>query len=312
MMNLNVLQKMIGGGFAIMALFAIMLLPYTPEAYAQELDVTCTNEILNEDVFGLVTVPADSWCQLDGISVAGDVRLLDGATLDIFESTIEGNLEGPETTDVYFALGSLVKGNVLINGVIYIEGDARNIVVEGEVLSKGSGLFRMWEGGISQGVTLEQKTVIDLFDNNFQKFVKISETNAESVSEIPQISVEKNTIEQNLEVILTSGNTHAIISNNIVVENILYKENAGITALLELNTVTKNLDVLNNNDAESLIVRDNKVTENMNVLVNLLVSVFDNDIVKALLIKDNTACLQSDNIVPLPESIVIEKCPSPP
>ena len=226
-MTLNYLQKMTGGGFAIMALFAIMLLPYSPEAFAEE-DVTCTNEMLFDDVFGTLTVSANSWCTLDGITVAGDVRLLDGATVDIFASTIEGNLEGiPDTTDVYFAFGSHVKGNIVINGVIYIEGTAGDTVVDGEIISDGSGLFRMWEARSEQGLTLKQKNVVDLFDNDFQKFVKIFETNDGTVSETPQINIKLNTVQENLEIMQTSGDIDTSIKDNTIFENFLYKKNAG-------------------------------------------------------------------------------------
>ena len=311
-MKLNAL-KMMGSGFAIMALFAIMLLPYTPEAYAQaeDIDVTCTDAMLTEDVSGTITVSADSWCTIEGITVIGDVRLLDGATLDVFDSVIGGNLEGiPDTTDVYFVGESLVKGNIVINGVIYIEGTGGNIVVEGEIISDGSGLFRMWEARAEQGVTLKQKNVVDLFDNNFQKFVKIFETNDGTVSETPQINLLKNRIQENLEVIQTSGAIDTSIKVNTVEENFLYKENAGASAILQDNAATKNFDVLNNNDG-ALEVRENSAGENINMLVNLVLSVFDNAAEKALTIKDNGACTDEVPGSNTGDPTVIEGCLPP-
>ena len=294
-MNLNSLPKMTWGGLAIMALFAIMLMPYTSEVYAEE-TVTCTDEMLFDDVSGDLIVPANSWCTLDGITVKGDVRLLDGATVDIFDSTIEGNLEGiPDTTDVYFASGSLVKGNIVINGVIYIEGtEELPIVVEGEIISDGSGLFRMWEARAEQGLTLKQKNVVDLFDNDFEKFVKIFETNDGTVSETPQINIKLNRVAENLEIMKTSGDMDTSIKDNTITENFLYKENAGTSAILEKNSATKNFDVLNNEDV-SLEVLINTAGESINMLVNTILSAIDNTAQKALTIKDNETCSESLN-----------------
>jgi len=76
------------------ALFAVMLLSFTPQAYAAE--ILCENTTLRGIITDDIRVPVDSRCLLKAF-VQGDIFLEDNSLLDAYDSTIEGNIAGPET-----------------------------------------------------------------------------------------------------------------------------------------------------------------------------------------------------------------------
>jgi len=201
MMNLNSLQKITWGGFTIMALFAIMLIPNTPEAYAE---ITCTNAIISGTIDDPVQieesiqVTADSWCQIEYIILKGNVIIGADGSVDIFNSEIDGSVNdfSPTTpnTEAYLSQPTFVKGNFDVGGVSIVEGVGDgSTTVEGNLKSNGDGFIRAWDAVVKGNLSAKFKEVVDFIGNMVDGNLLIHNNDDAS------INVESNEISSNFE-----------------------------------------------------------------------------------------------------------------
>ena len=245
-MNFKSMDRALGGT-AIIAVFTIMLLSFTPQAYA---DLICTNKIIGGTTFEEnIIVSSGSWCQLEDMAlVKGNVIMEENTSLDVFDSIIEGNIIGPitggETVELYISKPSLVKGNVLIDGVVLIEGvDGNTLTVDGNVISHLFGFLRIWEADISGNIDAKAKGVVDIFGT----FVSSNLHVIEGIG--TNITLESNEVAGNFQVQKNDGGATIAVESNQVSGTMRVTENVGPSVSVDSNQIAGNLQIRANQDS---------------------------------------------------------------
>jgi len=316
----------------ISAILLVGVIYSSPFAYADDDDddddddhddIICANTILGGNIDDNVRVPFGSWCQLERAIVSGSVILEEESSVDIFESTINKNIKGPETAEVYLSLPSVVKGNVDVDGVVLIEGvDGNTLTVDKHVKSKGSGVIRIWEALIDGKVDVKQKNVVDIFGSTIDGDLKVKETIGGSFFSF-SVNLEENNISKKVEVkevftkdvIITgniiegnldvkdhdddddddNGNVNVekslnkifLIISNIIGGHLDVKDNIGKSITVESNAVSKDLDV-KDNTSEDITLKSNVVEKKFDVKDNTGKTVVDlNEVGKDMKVEKN-------------------------
>jgi len=274
-------------------------------------EIICENTTLRGIIRDNVRVPEDSRCLLKAF-VQGDIFLEENSLLDAYDSTIEGNIKGPDTS-ILLLNDSTLKGDIHVDGDIGIDGvgfDSLSVV--GNIKSKGSECVIIIDAFIKGNandddddddkakVDLKKKTFVAISNTIIDGDVKIKETDTDYVIceggplEL-RVKLVENNISGNVDVEKSSNEGLLIISNDID-GSLDVKDNSGKITTIESNVVGKDLKV-EENTSETTIVESNVVGKDLKVEENKDVLVTNNSIGKKLDIEENKTCSHSNNKV---------------
>lgn len=111
------------------ALFTLSFAAVSPAA-ARPAPTRCSNVLSNTVIRGDLLVPERSHCELNGVTVRGDVRLGAGAGFTPYDSRIEGTIAGAEF-ELLHMLNTNVAGGIRMHSGVRVEID--NATVAGDI-----------------------------------------------------------------------------------------------------------------------------------------------------------------------------------
>jgi len=191
--------------------------------------------------------------------------------LDAYDSTIEGNIAGPETA-ILLLNDSTLKGNIHVDGEIGIDGvgfDSLSVV--GDIKSEGKECVIITDAVIKPNidddeVELKKKTVVIISNTSIDSTAKIMETDTNSVfcegGPLEELSVEL--VENNISgdvLVEKSKNGEVLVIGNDVDGGLDVKENSGKSTTVESNVVGKDLKVEKNSNEEEVLVIGNNIDD---------------------------------------------------
>jgi len=245
-------------------------------------EIICENITLRGIITDNIRVPEDSRCLLKAF-VQGDIFLEDNSLLDAYDSTIEGNIAGPETA-ILLLNDSTLKGDIHVDGDIGIDGvgfDSLSVV--GNIKSKGSECVIIIDAVIKGNgnhhhdkakIDLKKKSFVIISNTIIDGNVKIKETDTDFVI------CEGGPLELGVE----------LVENNIS-GNVDVKKGSNKNVLITSNSIGRHLDV-EKNKADSITVKSNEVGWRLDVDDNKSDSItVESNVVKhyKLDVEDNTS-----------------------
>ena len=169
-----------------------------------EASLACEGDVDGGTV-GDVEVKNDGVCTLTGVTVTGNVKVVDGASLVIVNGVVHGNVQGDGAFSVEVR-GTSVRGNVQIqNGRFVIVADA---AVHGDIQ-------------VEKANHLDDGTVLVTGNDVTGGNIQIAE------NRVLMLDVSANVVRNgNLQVFKNGGGGDKLVADNDVAQNLQCKENA--------------------------------------------------------------------------------------
>jgi hypothetical protein len=110
-------------------LAALLMLPFTiaSPAAARPAPVFCDTVLSDTVIRGDLVVPERSHCELNNVTVLGDVRMRGGAGFTPYDSRIAGNITGAQF-ELLHLLNTTVEGSIRLRGGVRVELGGATIV----------------------------------------------------------------------------------------------------------------------------------------------------------------------------------------